>query len=67
MALCGAAGSDDGVGALGQPPPGRDGDPGTMTSFNHYALGAVAGWLHRVVGGAPDAVRARGDRVDPGR
>ena len=69
-------------------------NPGTMTSFNHYALGAVAGWLHRVVaglapaapgyreipfrapsrrradlgvGGAPDAVRARGDRVDPGR
>ena len=24
-------------------------NPGTMTSFNHYALGAVAGWLHRVV------------------
>ncbi|MGQ7297005.1 family 78 glycoside hydrolase catalytic domain [Quadrisphaera sp. KR29] len=24
---------------------------GEMTSFNHYALGAVAGWLHRVVGG----------------
>jgi alpha-L-rhamnosidase len=22
-----------------------------MTSFNHYALGAVADWLHRVVGG----------------
>jgi len=25
--------------------------PGTMTSFNHYALGAVADWLHRVVAG----------------
>ena len=25
--------------------------PATMTSFNHYALGAVADWLHRVVGG----------------
>ena len=24
---------------------------GMMTSFNHYALGAVADWLHRVVGG----------------
>jgi alpha-L-rhamnosidase len=26
-------------------------NPGTMTSFNHYALGAVADWLHRVVAG----------------
>jgi len=25
--------------------------PGNMTSFNHYALGAVADWLHRVVAG----------------
>ncbi|KAF7557626.1 hypothetical protein G7Z17_g589 [Cylindrodendrum hubeiense] len=25
--------------------------PGTMTSFNHYALGAVADWLHQTVGG----------------
>ncbi len=24
---------------------------GEMTSFNHYALGAVADWLHKVVGG----------------
>lgn len=24
---------------------------GEMTSFNHYALGAVADWFHRVVGG----------------
>jgi alpha-L-rhamnosidase len=30
-------------------------NPGQMTSFNHYALGAVGDWLHRVVGGlAPD-------------
>lgn len=30
-------------------------NPGEMTSFNHYALGAVADWLHRVVGGlGPD-------------
>ncbi|OGM39571.1 hypothetical protein ABOM_011783 [Aspergillus bombycis] len=26
-------------------------NPGMMTSFNHYALGAVANWLHTVVGG----------------
>ncbi|MGO3884777.1 MAG: family 78 glycoside hydrolase catalytic domain [Mycetocola sp.] len=29
--------------------------PGTMTSFNHYALGAVADWLHRVVAGLAPA------------
>jgi alpha-L-rhamnosidase len=26
-------------------------NPGEMTSFNHYALGAVADWLHRVLAG----------------
>ncbi|MET0713761.1 MAG: family 78 glycoside hydrolase catalytic domain [Mycetocola sp.] len=26
-------------------------NPGDMTSFNHYALGAVADWMHRVIGG----------------
>ncbi|KAM5372599.1 hypothetical protein ACJZ2D_007373 [Fusarium nematophilum] len=26
-------------------------NPGRMTSFNHYALGAVADWLHSSVGG----------------
>jgi alpha-L-rhamnosidase len=26
-------------------------NPGQMTSFNHYALGAVADWVHRVIGG----------------
>ncbi|MDR1079324.1 MAG: alpha-L-rhamnosidase, partial [Propionibacteriaceae bacterium] len=26
-------------------------NPGAMTSFNHYAFGAVADWLHRVVAG----------------
>ena len=26
-------------------------NPGQMTSFNHYAFGAVADWLHRTVGG----------------
>jgi alpha-L-rhamnosidase len=28
---------------------------GTMTSFNHYALGAVADWMHRVVAGLAPA------------
>ncbi len=26
-------------------------NPGQMTSFNHYALGAVVDWMHRTVGG----------------
>lgn len=26
-------------------------NPGSMTSFNHYALGSVVTWLHHVVGG----------------
>ena len=26
-------------------------NPGAMTSFNHYAFGAVADWMHRVIGG----------------
>ncbi|MGW6719635.1 family 78 glycoside hydrolase catalytic domain [Streptomyces sp. NPDC054995] len=30
-------------------------NPGGMTSFNHYALGAVADWLHRVVAGIAPA------------
>ncbi|WP_223693257.1 alpha-L-rhamnosidase [Leifsonia poae] len=37
-----------------QMPDGRV-NPGTMTSFNHYALGAVADWLHRVVAGLSPA------------
>ncbi|HEX5730888.1 glycoside hydrolase family 78 protein [Microbacterium sp.] len=41
-------------------------NPGTMTSFNHYALGAVADWLHRVVGGlAPAAPGYREVRFAP--
>ncbi|TWH73262.1 alpha-L-rhamnosidase [Modestobacter roseus] len=35
-------------------PDGRI-NPGTMTSFNHYALGAVADWVHRVLGGLAPA------------
>ncbi len=30
-------------------------NPGEMTSFNHYALGAVADWLHRAVAGLAPA------------
>ncbi|KAH8671583.1 bacterial alpha-L-rhamnosidase-domain-containing protein [Xylariales sp. PMI_506] len=26
-------------------------NPGEMTSFNHYALGSVAHWMHKVIGG----------------
>lgn len=26
-------------------------NPGEMTSFNHYALGSVADWIHRVIAG----------------
>jgi alpha-L-rhamnosidase len=41
-------------------------NPGEMTSFNHYALGAVADWLHRVVGGlAPAAPGYRRMLVRP--
>lgn len=35
-------------------PDGRV-NPGEMTSFNHYALGAVADWLHRTVAGLAPA------------
>ena len=38
-------------------------NPGEMTSFNHYALGAVADWMHRTIGGiralAPGYARVR--------
>lgn len=41
-------------------------NPGTMTSFNHYALGAVADWMHRVVAGlAPAAPGYRRIRFAP--
>ena len=26
-------------------------NPGQMTSFNHYAFGAVAHWMHQAIGG----------------
>jgi alpha-L-rhamnosidase len=41
-------------------------NPGEMTSFNHYALGAVADWMHRVVGGlAPAAPGYRRMTIQP--
>ena len=41
-------------------------NPGDMTSFNHYALGSVADWLHRVVAGlAPAEPGYRRIRVAP--
>ncbi len=30
-------------------------NPGEMTSFNHYALGAVADWMHRTIAGIESA------------
>ncbi|MFC0678744.1 family 78 glycoside hydrolase catalytic domain [Lysobacter korlensis] len=41
-------------------------NPGEMTSFNHYAFGAVADWLHRSVGGlAPAAPGYKAIEVRP--
>ncbi|MFC8672071.1 family 78 glycoside hydrolase catalytic domain [Streptomyces griseorubiginosus] len=41
-------------------------NPSGMTSFNHYALGAVADWLHRTVAGlAPAAPGYRRLRIQP--
>ncbi|QFU88539.1 glycoside hydrolase family 78 protein [Amycolatopsis sp. YIM 10] len=41
-------------------------NPGEMTSFNHYALGAVADWMHRTVAGlAPAAPGYRRITVRP--
>jgi alpha-L-rhamnosidase len=41
-------------------------NPGNMTSFNHYALGAVADWLHRTVAGlAPAAPGYRSLLIRP--
>lgn len=41
-------------------------NPGEMTSFNHYALGAVADWMHRSLAGlAPAAPGYRRMRVAP--
>jgi alpha-L-rhamnosidase len=41
-------------------------NPGEMTSFNHYAFGAIADWLHRTVAGlAPAAPGYRRLAVQP--
>ena len=41
-------------------------NPGDMTSFNHYALGAIGDWLHRIVGGlAPAAPGYRRFVIQP--
>ena len=41
-------------------------NPGEMTSFNHYALGGVADWMHQVIGGlAPARPGYRELRVAP--
>ncbi|GAA4137646.1 glycoside hydrolase family 78 protein [Actinomadura keratinilytica] len=41
-------------------------NPSGMTSFNHYAFGAIADWLHRVVAGlAPAAPGYRRIRIAP--
>lgn len=41
-------------------------NPGEMTSFNHYALGAVAGWMLRAIGGITSTVPGGGHvRIEP--
>ena len=41
-------------------------NPGEMTSFNHYALGAVADWMHRSLAGlAPAEPGYRVIRIEP--
>ncbi|WP_022867275.1 alpha-L-rhamnosidase [Schaalia vaccimaxillae] len=41
-------------------------NPGGMTSFNHYALGAIADWMHRVIAGLdPTAPGYRTIRIAP--
>ncbi|KQV08301.1 hypothetical protein ASC63_03585 [Leifsonia sp. Root112D2] len=41
-------------------------NPGEMTSFNHYAFGAVANWMHRTIGGLTSLAPAcRTVRVAP--
>ena len=49
LALPGDDGRHHDLGALGQHAAGWIVNPGEMTSFNHYALGAVADWMHRTV------------------
>ncbi len=52
MALPGAPGSDDGRERWDGIQPDGAWHSDDMNSFNHYALGAVADWLHRSVAGS---------------
>ncbi|KAG0645457.1 hypothetical protein D0Z07_8732 [Hyphodiscus hymeniophilus] len=38
-------------------------NPGSMTSFNHYALGSVGAWLHSTVGGISPAEGGAGWKI----
>ncbi len=59
-------GRDHRLGAVGQLLLDGRVNPGRMTSFNHYALGAVADWMHRTVAGlAPAAPGYREITVRP--
>jgi len=41
-------------------------NPGEMTSFNHYAFGAVAGWMHSVIAGLSPLEKGwRSFKVEP--
>jgi alpha-L-rhamnosidase len=47
--------------------PDGEVNPGDMTSFNHYAFGAVADWMHREIAGmAPMSPGWRAIRFRPG-
>ena len=44
-------------------------NPGPMTSFNHYAFGSIADWMHRTIGGLSalePGYRARPHRATTG-
>ena len=55
VAVSGDDGRDHDLGAWDSMLPDGTINPGEMTSFNHYALGAVADCLHRVVAGLAPA------------
>lgn len=46
--------------------PSGDINPGGMTSFNHYALGAVCDWIYQVIGGIrPEEPGYAAVRIEP--
>lgn len=55
MVVPGHHGCHHGLGTLGQHAADGSINPGDMTSFNHYAFGAVADFLHRQVAGLAPA------------